>query len=175
MTVVVALSAERGTGKTTLAVAAAAALKATHARVSNWLAHQLAEQGCEPTADALRQAGALAAADPRTLVAAVLAYNGWRPGRAVIFDAVRHTEVLAALRGHVAPQPVLHVALTLDPGRLAGRLVGRGDAADVRASTGHSTEAQVPSLVTAADLTLDAALSVNDLVDRLRRSCQALR
>jgi dephospho-CoA kinase len=175
MTASVALTAERGTGKTTLGAAAAVALDAAHVRVSSWLAHRLAEVGHTPTAGALREAGELAAADPRALVADVLAHHDWRPGRAFVFDAVRHEEVLTALREHVAPQPVLHVALVLHPRSLANRLADRGDADEVSAGAGHSTEAQVPSLVAAADLVLDATLGVDVLVEQLRRACQALR
>lgn len=172
---VVALSAERGVGKTTLAAPAAAALGAVHARVSGWLAHRLTEQGIDPTPEALRAAGEQAAADPPRLVQQVLAHYGWRSGTPLVFDAVRHSEVLIALREQAAPQPVLLVALVLDPAQLASRLTGRGDAADVAGGAGHSTERQVPALVDGADLTLDAALPVGELVRRLEASVQALR
>lgn len=172
---VVALSAERGAGKTTLAAPAAAALGAVHARVSGWLAHGLVEQGLDPTPEALRAAGEQAAADPSGLVRQVLAHHGWRSGTPLVFDAVRHREVLIALREQAAPQPVLHVALVLDPAQLACRLAGRGDAAGVAGGAGHSTELQVPALVGGADLVLDAALPVGELVRRLKTGVQALR
>lgn len=175
VTVIVALSAERGAGKTTLAAAIAADLSAVHARVSGWLASRIEEQGRVPTADALREAGEHAAANPASLVEEVLAFYRWQPGRGLIFDAVRHSGVLDALRKYVAPQPVLHVALTLDREAIEGRLARRGDTAQVEAGRSHSTEAQVPSLIAAGDVVLDAASKVDVLVDRVRRSCQALR
>lgn len=172
---VLALSAERGAGKTTLAAAAAASLGAVHASVSGWLAYRLAEKGLAPTPDALRAAGARAAADPDVLVRQVLAHYRWRPGTFLVFDAVRHHHVLTALREQVKPQPLLHVALLLGEPRLVCRRAGRGDAVEVAAGTGHSTERHVPELVAEADLALDASLPVAELVRRLIQATESLR
>jgi len=171
---VVALSAERGAGKSTVAAALAAG-GARHASVSRWLVARLSNAGEEATADSLRRAGAEAALDPDGLVRGVLDAAGWRPGQPAVFDAIRHARVLAALRAAVAPQRVLHVALTLGADERNRRLAERGDSDAVAAGSRHSTEVDVPWLIAVADIRLDAALPVEELFARIAEAAQALR
>lgn len=163
----IALTAARGAGKTTLAIAAAERLGARYISVSGWLAAQLEARGTAVTPDALRAVGEEAARDPALLVERCLRYAGWRPGESVVFDAIRHVSVLVALRAALAPESVFHVALVLSADARGARLVGRGDVASVESGRGHSTESEVPSLVRAADLVLDSGPTVQDLVLRI--------
>jgi hypothetical protein len=163
----IALTAERGTGKTTLAIAAAERLGARHISVSGWLTAHLEACGIASTSDALRAAGEEAASDPARLVEQSLRYSGWRPGESVVFDAIRHKDVLVALRAIVAPNPVFHVAVVLGENARVARLVRRGDVAAVEFGRGHSTEIEIPALVRAADFVLDGGLTVDELILRI--------
>lgn len=164
-----ALTAERGAGKSTLAAEAARVLGARHVSVSGWLRATLVAAGEADGPDELRAVGARAAADPGRLVQDALSHAGWSPGEAVLFDAVRHVEVLTALRTAVAPDAVVHVALALPNSARLRRLTGRGDAHAALGGAEHSTEAQVSALIHAADHVLDAQRSVTELVNDLRR------
>lgn len=103
----------------------------------------------------MRLAGERAAADPDFLVGAVLSYAGWTPADPLVFDAVRHHDMLEALREAVEPTPVLHVALTLSDRERRRRLTARGDLVDVLLGDRHSTEEQVSDLIDSAHLRLD--------------------
>lgn len=163
----VALSAERGTGKSTLASVATRALGLRYVSVSGWLAHVLQQRGVTAGPDELRAAGEAAALDPARLVADCLRHACWAPGEPVLFDAVRHVEVLAALRETLARGRVLHVGLTLPPSERLARLSGRGDAPTAVSGVRHSTERQVPDLLLLADALLDASHPVATLVQDL--------
>lgn len=171
----IALTAERGAGKTTFATAVARTLGARHMSVSRWLRDVLIEQGLEPSPGRLRSAGEQAARAPDVLVEDVLAHFGWTPGELAVFDAVRHYEVLRALRQRVRPERVLLVALAVTPEEVDRRLSARGDAADVAAGQDHSTERQVPSLMSSADLILDGATPLPLLIRTLDGVIQSLR
>lgn len=165
--IIIALTAHRGAGKTTLADAIVERVGARHLRVSDWLADQLGVAGQPVTPDALREVGELAAMDPEALVERSLAWSGWAGGEPLIFDSVRHTGVLAALRARPAPTRVLHVGLTVPELERKMRLDARGDAEQVLAGALHSTEADVPALLLHADLVLDTSLPTSMLLERL--------
>lgn len=170
---VVALSGAKGTGKTELAAKLAVRLGCPHASVSSYISATLIATGAEePCPQLLRQSGELLARNPDAMVRLVLAHYNWIPETALVFDAVRHSEVLSALRREVAPQSVLHVGLRIPEHVRESRLRSRNREPFDAGLDRHSTEAQVPALVSASDLILDGTQTQDQLVSDI---CRELR
>lgn len=163
VTQVVALTAAQGTGKTELARALADQIVGLHASVSAYLRVELAREGANPSPNLLRERGQALANDPADLVDRVLRHYGWERDTPLIFDAIRHREVLVALRGAVRPLAVLHVGLVVPEPIREARLEARIREPHDARLTMHSTEEQVPNLVQAADLVLDGTQQVGQL------------
>ena len=164
---VIALSAAQGTGKTALADELAIRLGGAHASVSEYLMSRLGEGGQTPTPALLRQLGESLAEDPSALVQECLAHCGWIRGTSLVFDSIRHTEVLDALRVEVDPQVVTHVGLEVPPGIRLSRLRARGREPVDQMHEAHSTERQVPALVAGSDLLLDGTAPVDQLASEV--------
>ena len=163
----IALSAAQGTGKTELARGLATRLGGVHAAVSAYLSAALAAAGLEPTPQLLREHGEILANDPANLVHCVLNHYRWSGDAPLVFDSIRHEQVLDALRDAVQPTPVLHVALVVPEHERQVRLLVRNrEPLDPSLAT-HSTEVQVPTLVQTADLILDATSPVDQMVSEV--------
>lgn len=175
MTGVVALSAAQGTGKTELATALAPRLDGPHVSVSAYITSVLQLEGHDPSPQLLRERGEQLANDPADLVSRVLNYCDWTSGSGLVFDSIRHQEVLAALTACVAPQPVLHVALVVSEEERAARLRARNREPYDPGLTNHSTEVQVPELVSAADLVLDGTGPIDQMVSTVLETLAELR
>lgn len=172
---IVALSAAQGTGKTELASALANHLDVPHASVSAYITSVLQTEGIAPSPQLLRERGEQLALDPADLVGAVLGYANWASGNGLVFDSIRHQEVLTALAVWVAPQPVLHVALVVSEDEREARLRARNrEPYDPRLAN-HSTEIQVPELVSAADLLLDGTGSIDQMASSVLEALSELR
>lgn len=172
---VVALSAAQGTGKTQLAVALARQAGCRHASVSAVISASLLLEGSDPSPQLLRERGEHLARHPGELVRLVLAQYEWTPGAPLIFDSIRHAEVLTALRDEVAPQPVLHVGLRVPEDIREGRLRSRNREPFDPSLGEHSTEVQVPALALAADVILDGTRSVDQMVSDVLAALAAMR
>lgn len=165
--IVLALSAAQGTGKTALASQLAGLLGGTHASVSGYLTSRLLRDGRLPSPELLRLEGAVVAEDPAALVRECLAHCGWTRGTSLVFDSIRHRDVLVALRREVAPQEVIHVGLRVPETVRLTRLRSRGREPLASQHEAHSTEIQVPTLVTTADAILDATAPVDQMVSEV--------
>lgn len=172
---VVALSAAQGTGKTELGVELARELGCRHASVSALLSTSLLLEGREPSPQLLRERGEQLARHPGELIRLVLAQYEWAPGAPLIFDSIRHAEVLTALRDEVAPQPVLHVGLRVPEGVREARLRSRNREPFDPSLREHSTEVQVPALALTADVILDGTRSVDQMVSDVLAALVAMR
>jgi len=175
VTGIVALSAAQGTGKTELATALATRLDGPHASVSAYITSVLQLEGHDPSPQLLRERGEQLAHDPTDLVSRVLSNCDWTSGSGLVFDSIRHQEVLAALAAWVAPQPVLHVALLVSEEERVARLRARNREPYDPGLTNHSTEVQVPELVSAADLVLDGTGSIDQMVSTVLETLAELR
>ena len=175
MTGIVALSAAQGTGKTELATALGTRLDGPHASVSAYITSLLQLEGHDPSPHLLRERGEQLARDPIDLVGRVLRSCNWTSGSGLVFDSVRHQEVLAALAARVAPQPVLHVALVVPEEERVTRLRARNREPYDPGLANHSTEVQVPELVSAADLVLDGTGPTNQMVSTVLETLAELR
>jgi len=166
----IAVAGPRGAGKSAVARELAAETGAFHAKVSSWLRDVLATEGRPATADNLRALGEKVANDPAVLVDQVLEHVGWTLGAPVIFDAIRHVEVLEALRRRLSPHPLLFVFMELEQEQRRERLEARGDATDVLASEHHSTESQIDVLRELADVRLSTGAPLPLLTAQLRQA-----
>jgi cytidylate kinase len=91
----------------------------------------------------------------------VLGMVDWAPGRSIVIDGVRHTEVVSTLRVLVAPSEFLLVFVKADAALRRHRLAARcaTEASDLVIVESHSTEKQlVDALPALADLTVNSSL-----------------
>jgi hypothetical protein len=172
---VVALSAAQGTGKTQLSVELARQLDCPHASVSAAISACLLLEGYEPSPRLLRERGAQWARYPSELVRVVLAQHKWMPGAPLVFDSIRHAEVLTALRDKVAPQPVLHVGLRVPEDVREARFRERNREPFDPSLGEHSTEVQVPELVMSADIVVDGTSDVGQMASEVLAALVAMR
>jgi hypothetical protein len=172
---VVALSAAQGTGKTELATVLATRLHGPHASVSAYISFVLSLEGLNPSPQLLRERGAQLVQDPSALVRRVLDHYKWERGTGLVFDSIRHDEVLTVLRAWVRPQPLLHVALAVSEEEREARLRARSREPYDPSLASHSTEVQVPDLVSAADLVLDGTSPVDQLASEVLDSLAEVR
>lgn len=166
----IALAGARGSGKSTVAHQLALNTGALHIRVSAWLRSVAGEQGRAVSAAALRAVGEDAARNPTQLVDDVLAYAGWDGRQDIIFDAIRHVEVLNALAERLGVTPCL-IFLDLEVQERETRLLSRGDLSAVRAGDGHSTESQLESIRELSDHIIDAGGTVHSIVSEVLIGC----
>lgn len=150
-----------GVGKSTLCAALSANYGVAHVSVSSWLRDELTARRQDVTPSSLQQLGAQMATNPTQLVQRVLHHHAVRPGEHYVFDAVRHRQVLEALRRRMGF--VTHVGLYLDRATQLTRLTERDGNTTATERAAHSTEEQLEGLMTSSDVVLLTGWPVDDL------------
>lgn len=157
--VVLAVSGQIASGKSTLALRLVEELNCARASFGDFVRTIAMERGMEPNRENLQSIGAeLIALGWEPFCRAVLAHSNWKTGQLLVVDGVRHSEAVHELRKLVAPLRVFLIYLTVDDELRRGRLNERGNAYGAASvdNEAHPTESQVRgTLPNLADLLLD--------------------
>jgi hypothetical protein len=146
-------------------------LKCARASFGDYVRAVAGDRGLEPHRDNLQAVGLeLIESGWEPFCRAVLAHSTWQPGQSLVVDGVRHVEAVRQLRSLVAPSTVVLVYLRIDEELRRGRLSSREGQSGAAGETHdtHPTEDEVKTaLPRLADLVLDGARPVDQLVDEI--------
>ena len=165
---VVAFAGRMGSGKSTLSMGIAKALRWPWVSFGDYIRHVARSRGLDCSRETLQYVGStLIDQGWEGFCRAVLMQVNWEPGQPLVIDGIRHAEAVAALRQLVTPSKLVLVFITVnDPVREA-RLRQRGviDREQLRRAEEHPIEVQVGTVLPEmADLTVDGARPVEDLL-----------
>lgn len=143
-TFVLALAGAQSSGKTTLARAVSSYTAAAYVGFGDLVRAEAARRGLVGSRDELQELGQALLHELGALLFSERALDvaGVAPGaRPVVWDGVRHPEVLDALREMYAPAPVTLVTLAPDETARRRRVEARGASeAELARSEAHETE-----------------------------------
>jgi hypothetical protein len=165
---VIGFAGRKKSGKTTISQAVANATGWQYASFGDFVRHQANQKGLDSTSTVVLQdlgENLIAEGWPK-FCREVVAHSGWKPGTGLIIDGIRHVEAVQQLKSIVAPLNFGLVYVTTDGDTLRGRRAS----SDLKFAVieSHSTEAQVTStLPSVADLTVDGAISVEKITERI--------
>lgn len=165
---VIGLSGQFGSGKSSLASILSLRTSWPKAAFGDYLRQVTAQRGLGTDRATLQQLGEeQIALGWEAFCTAVLVHSGWRRGRGLVVDGIRHIDAVGTLNKLIYPQHLYHVHLAIDEEFRHNRLASRdGLQALFDKSEEHSTEAEVKAaLPNAADMVVDAARPVEQLAD----------
>lgn len=160
-----------GSGKSTLAEALASRLGWAWGGFGSYVRSVATSKGLRQDREALQELGqSLLADDCEAFCSSVLRAAGWRAGRPLVIDGIRHSKIIRVLRSLVLPSALVLLYVETPEEVLRDRRDRREPSArgHWQRLEGHSTEAEVAAGVrNAADLLLDGSKPVDDLVDEV--------
>lgn len=165
---VIGLSGQLGSGKSSLASILSLRTSWPKAAFGDYLRHVATQRGLGTDRASLQQLGEeQIALGWEAFCVAVLNHSGWKHGRGLVVDGIRHIDAVGTLNKLIYPQSLYHVHLAIDEELRHNRLASRdGLQALFDKSEEHSTEAEVKAtLPNAADMVVDAARPVEQLAD----------
>jgi cytidylate kinase len=162
--VAIAIAGRMASGKSTIAECLANDLACPLASFGDFVRKVTRERGLPETRPVWQEVGqGLVSEDCAGFCKSVLSEAGWRQGKSVVVEGVRHQVVLEQLRSLVSPMRLLFVFVTVPDETRHSRLDERGvhDAGQLTILEQHATEAQVSgALRESADLIVDGTRSV---------------
>ena len=167
---VIGLSGQLGSGKSSLASILAQRNSCPRAAFGDYLRDVATGRGLESDRASLQQLGEeQIALGWDAFCSAVLNHFGWKTGRGLVVDGIRHVDALKTLSRMICPQSVFLVHLTINEELRHNRLLSRdGVQAVFDNHEKHSTEADVKeALPLAANMIVDAARPAELLADEI--------
>lgn len=167
---VIGLSGQLGSGKTSLASILSQRTSWPKAGFGDYLRHIAIERGLGTDRASLQQLGEeQIALGWENFCSTVLNHHGWKRGRGLVVDGIRHVDAVQTLNRLIYPQSIFHVHLAINEELRHTRLVSRdGTQALLGNSEEHSTEVDVKeALPKTANMIVDAARPVEHLADEI--------
>jgi dephospho-CoA kinase len=170
---IVGIAGKIASGKSTLTRSLAARLKAKRLGFGDYVRVVAKSKGSDPSDRKVLQliGQELATRDPSAFVGGILSFGGYDPPENIVFDGIRHGSVWQEIQAVAARihDTAFLVFLDMPEEMRQQRLAARGlDRQSVAAFDGHPNESDLEVLLReTADLTLDARLDDEQLVDRV--------
>jgi len=168
--IIVGFAGKIGSGKTTISAAVAEALDWPRVSFGDYVRGVARERGLGESREVLQEIGASLVKNPDEFCLSLLGQVGWKPGKNLVVDGIRHTKIMDALRRVTRPSRVFLVFVKVDERVRGKRLLDDRDAGKQTAPEyeAHTTEADVKTVLPAtADLMADGARPVPDLVNQI--------
>ena len=177
--VIVCLSGQPGSGKSTIARLVANSLNCNVTSFGDYLRDVAASFGLSEDIDSLHDIGeALIHEGWSSFCRAVLDSGDWIPAHSLVVDGIRHPEAIKAIRSIVRPMPVYWVFLQLEKSARVQRLKKRDNLAadEIDRLIDISNEDQrIDSLPRLADFVIDGELEprrvLGEILDQLCDFC----
>lgn len=168
--VIIAFAGPIGSGKSTVSFAIAEALGLSRASFGDYVRGVAKQRGLTQDRETLQLIGSeLIGNGWGPFCKAVLSQAGWKKGKGVVVDGIRHIEAVETLLQMTAPSKFVLVFVSITEKERQIRLVQKGikDKEDQIRIESHPTEVQVKSLESKADLILDGTRPSLELVDQI--------
>lgn len=168
--VVLGVAGRYGSGKSSLGTEVAKKLSWPYASFGGYV-RSIAESRRlgDDRSDLQKLGEELLAADPLQFCLSVLAQCSWKKGDSLVFEGIRHRQVLPLIRQLTNPAKLVLVFVATASEVRIRRLLERGEysSTDFLRFEQHSTEAEAPLLEGAADLVVDGSRKNSELSDEV--------
>lgn len=168
--IVIAFAGPIGSGKSTVSVALARVLDLSRASFGDHVRSVAKQRGLAQDREILQIIGSeLIENGWGPFCKAVLLQADWKKGDSIIVDGIRHIEAIEALRQMTAPMRFVLIFISIEEQDRQSRLMSKGimDKKEKSIIESHSTEAQVNSLHSEANLVLDGTQPISELVRQI--------
>jgi len=165
--IVIALAGPIGSGKSTISIALAEALGFPRASFGDYVRSVTKHRRLTLERETLQTIGSeLIENGWEPFCQAVLSQAGWRKGESIVIDGLRHIEAIEVLHQMTAPLKFILVFTAIEEESRQNRLMMKGitDNEEKSKIESHSTEVQVNSLRSKANLILDGTQPILELV-----------
>ena len=173
MAFVIAIAGRIGSGKTTLSKDLASALSCPRATFGDYVRSQVEARGLPLTRENLQVIGTqLLLNDPTAFCKSAISMSGWRPVSDLVIDGLRHLMTIPIIRENTAPAEwrIVYISVPEDIRlkRLSDR--GEGDALNVQKIEAHSSEQELESIASMADIVVRGDELREKNVSKIRES-----